>query len=170
VIEKGNRRSTIERQIGKERDDMNLNNRMISMTLPAEAEFIDVVRLTLYGVCTKAGFSYEEIEDMKVAVAEACNNVVVHAYEPGNNGQMEVRFELIEYGLRITVKDEGQSFNFYEKASLAQSLHDKSLEEAQVGGLGIYLMQALMDEVEVNSEGGTEVILTKRLSKSEEMV
>ncbi|TDF95511.1 anti-sigma B factor RsbW [Paenibacillus piri] len=149
---------------------MNVDNRTVSMTLPAEAEFIDVVRLTLYGICTKAGFTYEEIEDMKVAVAEACNNVVVHAYEPGSSGTMEVRFEMIEHGLRITVKDQGHSFNFPEKAMAAQSLHDKSLEEAQIGGLGIYLMQALMDEVEVNSEGGTEVVLTKRLSKSEEMV
>ncbi|MCR8636898.1 MULTISPECIES: anti-sigma B factor RsbW [Paenibacillus] len=149
---------------------MNLENRTVSMTLPAEAEFIDVVRLTLYGLCTKVGFSYEEIEDIKVAVAEACNNVVVHAYEPGKGGMMEVHFELIEHGLRIKVKDQGHSFNFSEKAPLAQSLHDKSLEEAQVGGLGIYLMQALMDDVEVNNEGGTEVLLTKRLSKSEEMV
>ncbi|NOU94951.1 anti-sigma B factor RsbW [Paenibacillus sp. LMG 31456] len=149
---------------------MNLENRKVTMTLPAEAEFIDVVRLTLYGLCTKVGFSYEEIEDLKVAVAEACNNVVVHAYEPSSIGMMEVHFELIEDGLRITVKDQGHSFNFSEKAPQAHSLHDKSLEEAQVGGLGIYLMQALMDDVEVNSEGGTEVILTKRLSKSEEMV
>jgi len=149
---------------------MNLANRTVTMTLPAEAEFIDVVRLTLYGLCTKAGFTYEEIEDMKVAVAEACNNVVVHAYEPGNGGTMEIRFELAEQGLRITVKDQGSSFDFSEKVTQAESLHDKSLEEAQVGGLGIYLMQALMDDVEVNSEGGTEVVLTKRFSKSEEMV
>ncbi|PZE20243.1 anti-sigma B factor RsbW [Paenibacillus xerothermodurans] len=145
-------------------------NRAVSMTLPAEAEFIDVVRLTLYGICTKAGFSYEEIEDMKVAVAEACNNVVVHAYEPGHGGTMEVRFEMLENGLRICVRDEGSSFNYAEKAQQAESLHDKSLEEAQIGGLGIYLMQALMDDVEVVSGRGTEVKLTKWLSKSEEMV
>jgi serine/threonine-protein kinase RsbW len=149
---------------------MNHINRTVSMTLPAEAEFIDVVRLTLYGICNKAGFSYEDIEDMKVAVAEACNNVVVHAYQPGNGGTMEVRFELVGNGLRVHVKDEGNSFDFAEKAEKAESLHDKSLEEAQVGGLGIYLMQALMDNVEVISGRGTEVILTKWLSKSEEMV
>jgi serine/threonine-protein kinase RsbW len=149
---------------------MNWENRTISMTLPAEADFIDVVRLTLYGLCTKVGFSYEEIEDMKVAVAEACNNAVVHAYEPGRSGTMDIRFELLEAGLRISVKDQGTSFNYAEKVLQAQSLHEKTLDEANVGGLGIYLMQALMDEVEVNSDGGTEVILTKWLSKSEEMV
>lgn len=149
---------------------MNWENRTVSMTLPAEAEFIDLVRLTLYGICTKLGFSYEEIEDMKVAVAEACNNVVVHAYEPGNPGTMEIRFEMLDSGIRISVKDQGNSFNFEEKAQQATSLHHKSIEEANIGGLGIYLMQALMDEVEVMSGRGTEVILTKRLSKSEEMV
>jgi serine/threonine-protein kinase RsbW len=140
------------------------------MTLPADAEFIDVVRLTLYGLCSKVGFSYEEIEDMKVAVAEACNNAVVHAYEPGRTGTMDVTFELLEAGIRISVKDEGASFNYVEKVQQAQSLHEQTLDEANIGGLGIYLMQALMDEVEVKSSGGTEVILTKWLSKSEEMV
>lgn len=149
---------------------MNLNNRLVCMTLPADAEFIDVVRLTLYGLCIKVGFSYEEIEDMKVAVAEACNNAVVHAYEPGRTGTMDVTFELMEAGIRISVKDEGASFNYAEKVQQAQSLHEQTLDEANIGGLGIYLMQALMDEVEVKSIGGTEVILTKWLSKSEELV
>jgi serine/threonine-protein kinase RsbW len=76
----------------------------------------------------------------------------------------------LEAGLRISVKDQGASFNYAEKIQQAQSLHEKTLDEANVGGLGIYLMQALMDEVEVNSDGGTEVILTKWLTKSEEMV
>ncbi|MFH5186386.1 anti-sigma B factor RsbW [Paenibacillus sp. TAB 01] len=149
---------------------MNLDNRTISMTLPAEAEYIDLVRLTLYGLGTKIGFTYEDIEDMKVAVAEACNNAVVHAYEPSNVGTLEVRFERLDSGLKITVRDHGYSFNFEEKVRQASSLHDKSLEEVNVGGLGIYLMQALMDEVEVRNDGGTEVVLTKWLSKSEEMV
>ncbi|MCZ8516231.1 anti-sigma B factor RsbW [Paenibacillus filicis] len=143
---------------------------VVSLTVPAEAEFIDLVRLTLYGISSKLGFSYEEIEDMKVAVAEACNNVVVHAYEPGAAGEMEVRFERVEGGLRIAVKDHGPSFDYEEKARRAGSLHDKSLNEINIGGLGIYLMQALMDEVEVRTQAGTEVLLTKRLSRSEEMV
>ncbi|MFB6367103.1 anti-sigma B factor RsbW [Paenibacillus elgii] len=149
---------------------MKLESHVVSLTVPAEAEFIDLVRLTLYGISSKLGFSYEEIEDMKVAVAEACNNAVVHAYEPGSPGLMEVRFERIEDGLRIVVKDQGPSFNFAEKARRAGSLHDKSLRDIHVGGLGIYLMQALMDDVEVKTGTGTEVILTKRVCRSEEMV
>jgi serine/threonine-protein kinase RsbW len=149
---------------------MKLESHVVCLSVPAEAEYIDLVRLTLYGISSKLGFSYEEIEDMKVAVAEACNNAVVHAYDPGSPGKLEVRFERIQDGLRIAVKDNGPSFDFVEKARQAEPLHDKSLNEIHVGGLGIYLMQALMDEVEVNTGLGTEVVLTKRVCKSEEMV
>jgi serine/threonine-protein kinase RsbW len=142
----------------------------VHLTVPAQAEYIDLVRLTLYGIASKLGFSYEEIEDMKVAVAEACNNVVVHAYDPGMPGSMEVCFERVGSALSISVKDQGPSFDYAEKASKAGSLHDKSLNEINVGGLGIYLMQALMDHVEVRTGNGTEVILTKTVSQSEEMV
>lgn len=52
------------------------------------------------------------------------------------------------------------------------TLHDKDLNDVQVGGLGFYLMQALMDDVSVVSEAGkgTVVTLTKRLNYSEEKV
>jgi serine/threonine-protein kinase RsbW len=51
-------------------------------------------------------------------------------------------------------------------------LHDKELNDAQIGGLGFYLMQALMDDVQILNETGkgTEVVLVKRLTRSEERV
>jgi serine/threonine-protein kinase RsbW len=148
---------------------MNLPNRPVTLSLPADAEYLDLVRFTLYGIATRMGFSYEETEDMKVAVSEACNNAVIHAYEPGNSGFIEIRFEPSENGLTIAIKDEGNSFDI-ESLKTTTSLHDRTLNDTQVGGLGLYLMQALMDEVEVRTNGGTEVVLTKTLSKSEEMV
>ena len=81
---------------------MNSETHAVCLTVPAEPEYIDLVRLTLYGISSKLGFSYEEIEDMKVAVAEACNNAVVHAYEPGRPGKMNVRFERMKDRASIT--------------------------------------------------------------------
>lgn len=145
---------------------MNDQNRNVSLMVPADADFVDIVRLTLYGIATKWGFSYEEIEDMKVAVAEACNNAVLHAYRGQEKGMIEVRFEGTENGIRIVVKDNGASFDFKHKESVATSLHNKNLDEINAGGLGIYMMQALMDEVQVNTETGTEVVLTKFLQRN----
>ncbi|WP_334076070.1 MULTISPECIES: anti-sigma B factor RsbW [Paenibacillus] len=140
----------------------------VVISLPATAEFVDIVRLNLYGIASKMGFSYEEIEDMKVAVSEACNNSVLYAYKD-TNGMMEVTFEIIGDALSITVKDEGESFDSWGERS---TLHDKNLNEAQIGGLGFYLMQALMDDVSVLNEAGkgTKVVMTRRLMKSEEKV
>jgi serine/threonine-protein kinase RsbW len=141
----------------------------VSLTIPAKAEYIDVVRLTLSGLAAKEGFSYEEIEDMKVAVTEACSNVVLHAYNGNDFGIMEIVFEMEQDFLQIRVKDSGNSFLFEPTLIANASLHHKPLSDANVGGLGLFLMQALMDNVEVRSEMGTEVRLTKRLGRKEEM-
>jgi serine/threonine-protein kinase RsbW len=143
----------------------------VVLRVPAEAEYVDLARLTLYGVASKMGFSYEDIEDMKVAVSEACNNAVLHAYGAAP-GVMEIGFGVCPDGLRITVKDDGVSFDSAAENGVSSApLAGKSIDEIEAGGLGLYLMQALMDEVEVMTRpgAGTEVVLTKRLAKSEEM-
>lgn len=159
---------------------MTISEEIVALQVPASAEYIDLVRLTLYGLSVKMGFSYEEIEDMKVAVSEACNNAVLYAYGDLNAGEVaqaptpapriEVRFVKKNDSLSIIVKDDGRSFDAAAAARRAQPVHGKSIDELQAGGLGLYLMQALMDDVEVNSDMGTEVVLTKRLVvKSGEM-
>ncbi|AHV99054.1 MULTISPECIES: anti-sigma B factor RsbW [Paenibacillus] len=142
----------------------------VILQLPASAEYVDIVRLNLYGIASKMGFSYEDIEDMKVAVSEACNNSVLYAYDQ-EDGFVDVIFEVGADALSITVKDEGESFDNVASRERI-TLHDKELSDVQVGGLGFYLMQALMDEVNVISESGkgTVVTLTKRLHLSEERV
>ena len=52
------------------------------MKLPASAEYVSLIRLTLSGVFTRAGASYDDIEDSKIAVSEAVTNAVKHAYKP----------------------------------------------------------------------------------------
>lgn len=146
-----------------------MNNPCVSLTIPAKAEYLHIVKLTLYGIANHAGFSYEEIEDMKVAVAEACNNAVLHAFNDMTQGLVEIHFELSENEMNIRIKDEGSSFDYEHIANKSTSLHNKSLSEASVGGLGIFMMQALMDKVQVFTNGGTEVILTKILARKEGM-
>ncbi|WP_106766978.1 anti-sigma B factor RsbW [Paenibacillus faecalis] len=143
----------------------------ITLNLPANAEYVDIVRLNLYGIASKMGFTYEEIEDMKVAVSEACNNSVLYAYGQ-EGGMVEVVFDVTNDSLSITVRDEGESFESGANLDNRPTLHDKDLDEVQIGGLGFYLMEALMDDVSVTNETGkgTKVVLTKRLAKSEEPI
>jgi serine/threonine-protein kinase RsbW len=139
---------------------------VVQLSIPAKAEFIDLARLSLYGVAAKMGFSYEDIEDMKVAISEACNNAVLHAYDD-ETGRIDLRFEMHPDAIRIIVKDYGKSFNYEQEAKQTASLHRQSLETAKTGGFGLFMMQALMDQVEVSTIDGTEVILTKFRNRNE---
>jgi len=138
----------------------------VKTTIPARAEYVDLIRLMLYGIASKMKFSFEEIEDMKVAVSEAVNNAVVHAYG-GGDGEIDVAFGISEEELSIHVQDHGVS---YEPGVIGKpaSLHGKTIDEIQSGGLGLFLMQALMDRVEWKQEGGTSVTLAKKRAQSEE--
>jgi serine/threonine-protein kinase RsbW len=123
----------------------------VRLEIPVHADYVDLVRLCLYGIASKMGFSSEAIDDMKVAATEACNNAVLHANPQGTD----------ETSLVIRIKDNGQSFNYTETITQESSLHNKEISELRTGGLGLFLMQALMDKVTVHTENGTEVILTK---------
>lgn len=135
----------------------------VRLTIPANADYIEIVRLTLYGIANRMGFSFEDIEDLKVAVSESCNNAVLHAYSEMDDAKVDIEFGIKEDALSITIKDHGTSFNYNETVKRSVPLFDQELSDVKVGGLGLYLMQALVDEVEVQTEEGTEVILTKFL-------
>ncbi|MFD0962101.1 ATP-binding protein [Paenibacillus chungangensis] len=146
-----------------------MNNHPIVMTIPAIADNLSIIRSVLYALAVKAGFSYEEIEDMKVAVTEACSNVIQHAYGD-QEGFIRISFQWKDVDLYITIKDDGAGVREEGESTIRQGLHAIPLVEASIGGLGIYMMHALMDKVEVKRLNGTEVVLIKRLGRIEEIV
>lgn len=137
----------------------------IRLQIPAHADYIDLVRICLFGIASKMSYAFEEIEDLKVAVSEACNNAVIHGAQGADQDVIDICFETGDAGLTIKVKNGGQALLVPDALEEAAPLPDADISGLRVGGLGIYLMQALMDEVEVNaSESGTEVVLTKYLN------
>lgn len=141
----------------------------IRLQIPAHADYIDLVRICLFGIASKMSYAYEEMEDMKVAVSEACNNAVIHGVQNSEQEVIDVSFEPTETGLTIKVKNSGSAFPLSDALDKAAPLPEADVSGLRVGGLGIYLMQALMDEVEVHPlENGTEVVLTKYLDAAAE--
>ena len=103
------------------------------------------------------------IYDVKLAVDEACSNIIEHAYD-GEEGKGEIHCEcdVMEDGLRVIIYDQGKSFNL-DKIPIIDL--DTPIEEVEAGGAGIYLMHKLMDRVEYDSgtEAGNKIILIKIL-------
>ncbi|MFD2705922.1 anti-sigma B factor RsbW [Salibacterium lacus] len=134
----------------------------IEMKIPARAEYVGVARLTVSGIASRAGYSYDDIEDLKVAVAEACTNVVDHAYE--EDGFIRIICDIYRDKIEIVIADRGQSFDMENmKKGLGPVDAAKPIEDMKEGGLGLFLIDSLMDEVEINGEKGVAIVMTKFL-------
>jgi anti-sigma regulatory factor (Ser/Thr protein kinase) len=78
------------------------------LTLPARAENVAVVRHAFGGLGDALDVPDHALADVKLAVTEACTNVVVHAYPDGDDGRMAVTAGLHEGSLTVIVSDEGR--------------------------------------------------------------
>lgn len=141
-------------------------NDSIILKIPNQSQYLHLVRLTLFGIASGLGYSFEQIEDMKVATGEACNNFVNYSSENKKDSELIIRFNIIEDGLSIHVKDENSKFVYDQSLNSLISKQDSSLEDMTTDGLGLFMMQALMDHVEiVQNNQGSEVILFKMLNE-----
>lgn len=139
----------------------------IKMTIPSKAEYIGVVRLTMSGIANRMGFNYEDIEDLKVAISEAITNAVTHAYDEEELGEITLGFGVHEDKLEVMVADHGVSFNINEvREEIGPFTEDESVEDMREGGFGLFLINALMDKVEIHNNQGIIVIMTKYLNET----
>ncbi|WP_047985436.1 anti-sigma B factor RsbW [Ornithinibacillus californiensis] len=140
----------------------------IEMKFPAKPEYVGVIRLSISGVANRIGFTYEDIEDLKISVSEAVTNVVNHAYEENENGEVTIGFGIYENRLEVMVADHGGSFDLKEvKAKIGPYDSEESIENLREGGFGLFLINTLMDKVEINNSSGVIVLMTKYLENQE---
>ncbi len=129
---------------------------LVELRIPCRAEWVALARLAVAAVANRLRFSIEDIEDLKLAVAEACTAVIQHE----NHGEaIELTCETSVDNLRIRVRDAGRH------VARAEAAHAMDLDEARVAGLGVFLIRTLMDEVtyDVHPERGTDLVMVKRL-------
>ncbi|MGY0693685.1 anti-sigma B factor RsbW [Virgibacillus sp. FSP13] len=140
----------------------------IEMKVPAKADYVGVLRLSISGIANRMGFSYEDIEDLKVAISEAITNAVTHAYDEEDQGEVTICFGVYENRLEVMVADHGGSFDLQEvKGTIGPYEQSESVETLREGGFGLFLIGALMDKVEINNDYGVIVLMTKYLEGTE---
>ena len=115
----------------------------VLLTMPARPEGVGVVRQALAGMADALDFEASVLADMKMAVTEACTNVVVHAYE-ADTGMLEVEMRATDEGLTIVVRDHGSGIQPRPARSEPPAL-----------GLGLPLIAALSDAFELRGSAGT---------------
>lgn len=110
----------------------------------------------------KAGFDERTLYEIQLAVDEACANVVDHAYPGADPGDIEVSCRLDDELLTVQVRDWGQGFDL---AGVKDPDLEAPLEQRSLGGLGLFLVRKVMDDVQFTSdpEQGNELMMSKRL-------
>ncbi|HUN79684.1 MAG TPA: ATP-binding protein [Solirubrobacteraceae bacterium] len=124
----------------------------MQLALPARAENIAIVRHAFGAIGETYALDAQTLSDIRLAVTEACTNVVVHAYPDGREGPMEVIASLLGDELTVIVRDEG---------------HGVGPRPDSPGlGLGLPLIASLAESVQLgrDAEDRTEVRMTFLLS------
>lgn len=122
----------------------------IELTLPVNAAYVSAARLTASSISNRMGYNIEEIEDIKAAVSEACIYLIKQCARAGQHN-FKIEFNVENNILVIELK------------TLNQSCQQQ--EECDGNELGIRMIQALMDELEIDEQSGGTTIIMKKLKK-----
>ena len=133
---------------------------MQTLTFPTTFDILDEIRSFVGDQAREAGFNAKDIYSIQLATDEAASNVIEHAYGGKSDGMFDVSCEFRIDHLIVTLLDHGKTFDpsRVEEPNLKADLLDR-----KIGGLGIYLMHQLMDEVHYESTpAGNLLTLVKR--------
>ncbi|HEY3330144.1 MAG TPA: ATP-binding protein [Capsulimonadaceae bacterium] len=138
----------------------------VSISFPCSAEYVSIARLAILGVASRLSLSYDEVEDVRLAVGEACTHAVERAsangYKAptnGGRGTITIIADVSQSELQIEVADDVPT------GGAGSDVVDEEFADLDIDrqGLGELLMEILVDEVEVKTEpNGTSIRLVKR--------
>src|SRR4029079_18780416 len=120
----------------------------VTLTLPAQPENVSVIRHVLGAFAEALRLPDELIEDLRLAVTEACTNVVRPAYPAGGPGPVEISIRPTEDYVSVVVADQGRGIG--------------TSSDTTGPGLGLPLIAAIADEVELQPvpRRGSRVAMT----------
>jgi anti-sigma regulatory factor (Ser/Thr protein kinase) len=125
----------------------------LELKLPARAENVAVIRHAFGGFAEALSVDEQTLADIKLAVTEACTNVVIHAYEDGEFGDLEVDASIDDDRLTVVIRDNGRGI--------------VPRPDSPGLGLGLPLIATLAESLELGKDPAdhTEVRMTFRLDE-----
>lgn len=132
---------------------------LVNLNLPCTSERLCEIRRAVDTTALDAGFSAERRAELVLAVDEAAANVVRHAYKGEGGGTITLRIERLGERLRFMLQDEGEPVD----PSLFKPL---KLDESRVGGLGLHLIDTIMDtwDLRAPEDGrGNLLVMSRRI-------
>lgn len=129
------------------------------MTRAAELESLSVFREFISDCCGRHNVPDETVFQLKLAVDEACTNVIEHGYKGMDPGSIILSFRIESDRILVQITDFGHVF---EPADAPKPDVEAALMDRPLGGLGLYLIYQTMDNIDYEpSEDGNTLTFTK---------
>ena len=142
-----------------------MNENSVEVRLPSRLGFEKIAMGTAASMAKLMGFSEDRIQDLKTAVAEACINAIEHGNQMNASVPVGVILSMPNPGeLEVKVLDDGNGMN---SPAPQLDIDRKMTGEEKARGMGMFLIQSLVDEVEwvPGVEGQSFVRLVIRMGK-----
>jgi len=131
------------------------------VVLPSELSTVDAIEAKSEEFARKAGFDEDTASQISMISREAAANAVLHGNRKDPNKRVRAKFSLTSENLTIQVADEGEGF---DSSAIPDPLSPEGL--LKPSGRGIFLMRAIMDEVNFRQlNPGTEITLVKHRNR-----
>lgn len=121
---------------------------MKNLQFAAKFEYLDEIREFVGTIARGGGFSDKDVYNIQLATDEAASNIIEHAYEGVSDGLLELSCGMLGDTIKIVLTDHGEPF---DPGSIPMPDLKADLSERKIGGLGIFLMRKLMDDVHYES-------------------
>ncbi len=120
------------------------------MTVQASTEHLAEVRNFVAKHAADFGFKKQDVADIRLAVDEAYTNIIKHAYRHNENKSVDIKLGYKDNEFWICLLDSGKTF---DPASYSEPNVREKIKQKKRGGVGVYLIRKLMDDVEYGKEG-----------------
>lgn len=132
---------------------------------PAKCASLEPISELVEQAARLAGLDDQATGAIQLAVEEACDNIIEHAYGPDIEGDIECTFEIVAEGLVVTLHDHGRSF---DPRRVSPPDLTSALEQRDVGGLGLHFIRQLTDDFRFAFDPleGNSLRLLKRRSQN----
>ncbi len=120
-------------------------------TVAATTKNLSDVREFVADHAKSHGFKHQQISDIRLAVDEAVTNIIKHAYQGNESSEIRIELQFENNMLCIMLMDSGKTFNMktYKEPDIQRQIKQKKR-----GGMGVYLIHSLMDEVTYSKKNG----------------
>ena len=115
-----------------------------AITIPSSPRYLSVVRTVTASMADFFGMTEREREDIRLAVDEACSNVIKHAYQGNSNRRIVVKYFLSD-SFEVVIEDSGLK-------ARPETIKGRSLDDVRPGGLGIHFIRRIFDVCEFDPE------------------